>query len=139
MEVLLDDMAATLGATVTLPPPTPTSPLLPPVKSSRPPSLIARLQQPVCPTQGASSEEVGVGVGGGGVFSPLLPTSPPTLVHELSCLSLEGMGMAEKCEGWSGEMGEKVEVVRCGLGKGKEKGCVLVGGGMEERAGRVKV
>lgn len=147
MEVLLDDMVATLGATVTLPLPEPT--LFPPlaIKSSRPPSLIARLQCPAQPTQG-SDTQMGVGLGleagvenGSAVLerapsSPPMATSPP-LVRDLSALSLEGMGQR-----WD-EKENRVDVGRkfghvVNVGKGKGKGCVLIGGGMEEGAGKVK-
>lgn len=147
MEVLLDDMVATLGATVTLPLPEPT--LLPPVsiKSSRPPSLIARLQCPAQPTQG-SDTQMGVKLGlepgvekGSAVLerapsSPLMATSPP-LVRDLSTLSLEGMGQR-----WD-EKENRVDIGRkfgheVNVGMGKGKGCVLIGGGMEEGAGKVK-
>jgi len=135
MEVLLDDMAATLSATITLPLPEST-PLPPPsIKSSPPPSLIARLQCPAQPTQG-SDTQTGVGVGLAALerapSSPLMATSPP-LVRDLSALSLEGMGQRwdENRLDVGGKFGH-------GANAGRGKGCVLIGGGMEEGVGRVK-
>ena len=91
MEVLLDDMAATLGATITLP-----NSSLDAQKSSyiaadpllqsfnRPtPSTPARDKQ----SRPSPSSRVHLGR-----TSPPLPTSPPALVHEMSGLNLAELG-----------------------------------------------
>ena len=86
MEVLLEDMAETLAATVTLPDPT----LLyratpkPQQQQSQPPALPPRTPSDTLATSGLRRED--------SCPSPAMPTSPPALVHELSGLSLTDMG-----------------------------------------------
>ncbi|MCJ1380224.1 hypothetical protein MMC17_003327 [Xylographa soralifera] len=87
MEVLLDDMAATLGATVTLPNPS--------IKAQQYPYLAAeplsrnfsrpRPSAPARDKQRGSSPSSRAHLGR---TSPPLPTSPPALVHEMSGLNL---------------------------------------------------
>ncbi|MCJ1433683.1 hypothetical protein MMC27_003047 [Xylographa pallens] len=87
MEVLLDDMAATLGATVTLPS---TS-----LKGQQSPYLAAeRLSRnfsrptPSTPAPDTQKSSLPSSRGHVGRASPPLPTSPPALLHEMSGLSL---------------------------------------------------
>ena len=87
MEVLLDDMAATLSATITLPDPSlkipershfVTEPLL---RDFSLPLLDSPTRDKRMSTSISSTTDLGR-------ISPPLPTSPPALVHQLSGLSL---------------------------------------------------
>ncbi|MCJ1388232.1 hypothetical protein MMC18_001077 [Xylographa bjoerkii] len=87
MEVLLDDMAATLGATVTLPDPSLKAQQRPYI-AVEPVSRNFSHPMPSTPARDKRRSFSPSSLAHIGRRSPPLPTSPPALVHEMSGLSL---------------------------------------------------
>ncbi|MCJ1400794.1 hypothetical protein MMC11_004002 [Xylographa trunciseda] len=95
MEVLLDDMAATLGATVALPNPTPNPHQCLSI-TAKPVSGNPSHPLPLTPVVDMQKSSSFSSVAHSGRTSPPLPTSPPALIHEMSGLNLAELN-SEKC------------------------------------------